>query len=237
MVMPRAWDKNPLNQGLVFCLPYMEGQGANGDPIQDIAWPHHKVNWVTAPVTGAWGAAWRKQTSGLWCPDFSSQVYAKCLAANSLDLNFTSSDFSMAAWLQMDDLSITMDVVNRSNASGGWVFRLNGDNIQLSTYEPTGRNAVAADCLTTNLWKLVGLSRTGTTVAISINAIAQTITSNDMTGNPASTTTADLYVGARGANGDRFLNGRMMWTRIWNRFVQLWEWDLIFNSERRWFGV
>ncbi|MDD3102513.1 MAG: hypothetical protein PHE59_05205, partial [Patescibacteria group bacterium] len=230
----RSWDKNPLHQGLVLCLPFMEGQGAaDGDQIRDIAWPHHKVDWVTAP-SGA--SAWRKQTSGLWCPDFSS-VYAKCLAADSLDLNFTSSDFSMAAWVQMDDVSMTMDVINRSNASGGWVFRFNGDNIQLSTYEPTARNAVAADCLTNNLWKMVGLSRMGTTVAISINAVAQTITSNDMTGNPASTPTADLYVGARGATPDRYINGRMMWVRIWNKFVQLSAWDLIFNSERRWFGV
>ena len=99
-IMTRGYDKLPLDYGLLLALPFREGGGL---VTRDVAMPHHEL---TQNDPGGGSFVWSNMVSG--CPylEFvtvglgaTDGVYLDCPVADTVDLDFTSGDYSIAGWV------------------------------------------------------------------------------------------------------------------------------------------
>ena len=228
--MTVGYDHLNVNLELLLDLPLMEGTGTN---TQDFAKPHHVCTLVGTPT-------WQNLDNGLPYLDFvaGNPDYVRSLQAATTDLDFTTSDFSLAAWLIPDALG-NRNIFSRSLAStDGWNFWLGGTG---EMYFDTNQAAAAQFTIGTagdvaiGTPVLVGMARSGASARIYTNGL-------DTTATPVAhidplTANRNLYIGVNNLAASAWYEGDMYRPRIWGRQLSQAEMLQLFESERYLFGV
>jgi hypothetical protein len=220
-------DKLKLNQGLLVDLSFSENVGTR---VLDRAKPHHVFSMVGTP-------AWVTLASGMSVLDFSPNPDALlCAAAASLDVNFTSSDFSGAMWVYPDDVSVGNLIVRCSFDASGWLWQIASAIHRVYTFQASQHQSTtsASNSVIASVWQLLGFSRQGASVNLFING-GQSYSSVDSHIDPVTSPTSSLTIPIN--TGVNLYNGKMGRPRIWGRYLTFREHREIFNSERGWFGV
>lgn len=235
-----GYDKYSINHQLLLGLPFEEMSGAAGAPIYDRAKPHH-----TCTLRGA-TIAWNSLASGLPYIEFTPGTpdFIDCPAAATADLNFTTGDFSMTAWVYLDHLwAVDRMIMCRGLALvDGWTFRFTSTHLptvgdlEFGTYQ-LGTSQFS-DCLpgatTITAWYFLGVSRSGSSVRIFSQGRDVTVPGVHI--NPT-TANRELHIGISEDEITQPFDGKMWYPRIWGRQLSAAEMRRIFQAERHWFGV
>ncbi len=230
----KSWDKVALNSGLVLDLALFEGSGLK---VHDLA-KYHIDTFFTGTPTWAQLAS-RQQVillNGLG-------DYLQCAAADSVDLNFTSEDFSFASWIYGDDPG-EADMIMCQSALDvcGWEYYIYWDTLTLALRtnqagSHTGISAVGA--LTKDVWQLCGLTRSGTGGQFYINGLPVTTIGGGGLLDPVSAAGAKkLLMGVQAGEIANFFEGKLGRQRAWkSRALTDSEHYTIWTEEHAIYGV
>jgi len=237
----RGFDKYALNHQLLLSVSMDEvtALGAGLDITHDLAKPHHLLTLQGTP------AVWGNLPSGLPYLSFDGAAdYLECLAADSIDLNFTNEDWSMAAWLYNHgpagaEIIMSQGVVDVD----GWEFFVFSHNLSLRTCQtpPDHTDISAVDAFAFNAWQLVGVTRHGASGQFYVNGLPVATTLGVGLTDPTDVAGGDaLWIGKHttGEFWHGYMGGGPCGPRIWSpRVLSASDWRAIFESERHWFGV
>jgi hypothetical protein len=193
------------------------------------------------PLTLVDVPVWQAATNDLTVLAFSNNDAIYSLAADSTDLNFTSGDFSGAAWIAPSAYG-TRFIFDKSSVAGteGWSFWLAGAGgyLAFTTYQagPASQTTYGGANLALDVWQLVGFTRSGDTAHIYLNGVDTTNTPATHV-NPATAAAVNTYIGAAVGAGAGWYNGLLWRTRIWNRALASWEFNAMYQAERTLLGV
>jgi len=227
----RSFDKESINLQLLLGLPFLEGTGT---VTQDIAKAYHPVALTGVP-------SWATLASGLQVLDFNSATpdFLQSPAADTVDLDFTSGDFSMAVWVYIDSLADIREIINRGRATtDGWRFFIQTDGrfgIQTNQAAAGQTSSSSAGEIVINNWYLIGASRSGASGRVYKHGQDMTVTAANHV-NPL-TSARKLLIGVYETEAHNPHDGKMWNPRIWGRKLEPWEHLALFNAERHLFGV
>lgn len=229
--MTIGYDHLNVNFELLLDLLLEEGTGTL---TQDWAKPHH----ANPTLTGA--PTWQDLDNGLTYLDFvlGNPDYILILQAASTDLDFTTGDFSVGAWIRPDALG-NRDVFSRQLTQvDGWSFWLdtNGAMVLSTNQAGAAQHSFGSNGdIVIGTWVFVGTTRSGASVRIYTNGVDTTATPATHV-NPV-TANRNLYVGVGNLAGAGWYDRDMWRPRIWGRQLAASEMLLTFNMERDLFGV
>jgi len=232
-----GYDKIPWNFGLVLAMTFEEGIG--GDVAYDRSRCGHQMTLHNTPT-------WLQEASGLTVL-YLDQTLPEWLDASAADtnisLNFTTQDFSIGAWINVDDLSANRMILCRGllDADGYHCAILMDGTIVLYTSQAAagGQNQSsysAAGEIVTGIWYFVGFTRCDAVVNVYKNGLDVTNTHGIHVDPDASA--RELHIGIYDDEiGSPFAG--MMWNpRVWrNVVVPDYHWQEMFELERGLFGV
>lgn len=253
--MPTAigFDKRSIYRNLLLDLPFSE---ASGILTQDVAKPHHEYVDLNGPPT------WVTEASGVGVLDFDSATtseYLDCPVADTVDLNFTSEDYSIVVWVKHGAVGVMNPkiVVGRYYIDNGvqannvgWEVYLetNGpDYLELRHHHgslgpwPDPRTGCFSTGWAPGTWNLLAITRSGRypqhyrdgvplVMSYSVGGL------NDPDTVPL-LANRDLVIGTRCTKNQDWYDGSMWNLRIWNRELSAEEIKFIFNMERHCFNV
>jgi len=230
--MTLGYDNWRPNQELVLDLQMREGTGV-------ITADFSKVYHNAPTLTGA--PTWRFAGSDLnyleFVPGNPDRIII--LAAASTALNFTTSDFSGAVWINPDAYG-DCHLMNKGGANTGWGFWLSATSpyIIFTTEQagPTYQSTDGGASLALSAWQLVGFTRDGAVGRVYLNGVDATATPATHV-DPVTAVAGDFYIGTTTGGGAGFYDGSMWRLRIWKRALAAREMKAIFESERDLFGV
>lgn len=241
--MVKGYDKIETNYEVLLDLPFNEGSGVL---TRDIAKPHHQN--ITL-LGSTWDKVALSNTSVLNFDGVSD--YLECLAANTVDLDFTNQDYSIGCWINWEDTGIAGEIVAGRYwlDHNGWELYLAAtpgvDSLTLrhhhaGTLVPpiTGnpRSACYSVGWTRGIWCLLGVSRVGGGEAQHYrNGVPLTMVTSGLV-DPESCA-QDLVIGARYTKNATYYKGGMKRLRIANRVLTADDWLKLFETERHLFGV
>ena len=227
----RGYDNPRFNHEMLLDLQFCEGTGS---VTRDWAKAHHADPTITL-------AAWFNLANDLTYLIFllTGPDFITILAADSVDLNFTSGDFSGTAWFY-PTASGNRQVFNKGTTTTGWDFANYGGAgvamMRFGTFQAGPTNQVTNGCdITLNVWHFVGFTRDGATARI-YEAGRDVTTSYGTHVNPDSAAASNFYIG-RTDTGAGMLDGYLWRPRIWGRCLTAWEMLAIYEYERHLFGV
>lgn len=229
--MPVAgYDKVALNHGLLLDLPFDE---AMGTIAHDRAKPHHELTLSGTPT-------WTQLASGLTVMEFGGGDFLECPAASCTDLDFTTGDFTLAAWIKFTGSLSDIIVCRGLFDADGWnwliIFAI-PCVIQFQTCQAGATQYTQGDIGDAkNNWCLLGLSRSGANAIPYKNGVATTISFVGTHIDPV-TSARKLHVGISDNEISYPFNGQMYRPRIWGRKLTTADWMNLFQTERHWFGV
>ncbi len=229
--MTALYDNLGTNRQAVLDLPFREGVGII---TQDVAKPHHPVSLVNTPT-------WESIASGLGVLALNGTTeYLESDSGDTGDLNFTSGDFTLAAWLRWESGEDSQIVMGRYAISiDGWELYLYAPTtlLTLRMHHATGaalRTAVYSDGWSQDTWHQMFVVRSGTSATFYRNGVALT-TAGDVLEDP-DTATRDLVIGARYTKDTNFFNGKLWRSRAWDRALSAEEVRVLYDREKRWFA-
>jgi len=252
--MSLGYDKYSINHNLLLAMTFEEMTGVDGDPTYDRAKPHHLM---TLTDTGAGALTWGAAASGFPYLNFApgavvaDYVWVECLAAAAVDLRFTTQDFTLLAWVYLDNLAAVHTIM----CLGAQAI-LNGGGYQLTVSFATPASLFFATCqgatvqstfseavINAGEWCLLGATRQGTVGLTYING-------HDRTDGPQNHIDPDtqiepFHIGFRqiettgvGIDYDTSFEGYLAYPRVWgSRCLTPSEMLAIWLYERHWFGV
>lgn len=235
-VMPKSYDKLSLDYGMVLDLRFLEGTGLI---TRDIARPHHEVDLVGPP-------AWVQTERGLTVLQFAGLPYLECPAAETVDLDFTTEDYSIAVWTYHTASVLSDIVVGRYGVNlDGWEFYLGASALQnlnlRHSHQSLGPGDLSDSCYSEgwldDVWNLAGVSRGSLYPQMYRNALPVEMTYEAGGVKDPDTCNRDLVIGVRYTKNTNWYHGNMWGLRIWNRALSLFDWQLLFSMERHLFGV
>jgi len=213
-------------------LRFIEGTGGS---VYDYSKVHH-----VATLGGA--VAWAWLANDLNVLDFNSATpdYIISAAAGAVDLDFTTEDFTLAAWIEPDALGVRNPMTHGVHNVDGYAWTIQGDgSMSLYTSQAAAHqvtHSVAGD-IVVNTWQFICATRDGADVRLYTNGV-------DVTGtygvhiDPASAAANNFYIGCNDAVGAAWYDGAMWRPRVWDgRVLTPEEIGFIFNMERDYFGV
>lgn len=214
------------------------------DVVDDWAAPHHPVTRNPGGAPG--GPVWTDLDNGLTVLDFDHAIpdFLESPAADTVDLNFTTGDFSLAAWILIDDLwppglPPWGNAVLCKSLGNGWIHFISADGaIEFRTFQSLfdyQASSSAAGEIAISTWYLVGVARSGASSRIYKNGTD--VTDAAATHVDPLTSASKLYIGINGDETSRTFDGKMWRPRIWGRCLPPDEWAAIFAMERDLFGV
>ena len=231
----RGYEKHLLEHQLVFDLTMEEVSGATGDYIFDRAGPHHPCQLHGATI------GWTLLPSGLYVMDFTSGSpdWIDCAAGDTGDLDFTTEDFSLGAWVNVDSLAANRSIMCRGLLdTDGWHCQVLMDgSIVLFTNQTPAANQYSQSSvglIQVGGSYLVGFSRDEGSVRCFINGVDVTETA----GAHLDPTNAnrELHIGIYDNETGSPWEGQMWRPRIWcARALAEWEWRELYEMERHWF--
>lgn len=230
--MARGYDNPRFNQVMVLDLQFCEGTGTI---TQDWAKPHHEPN----TLTGAPG--WTNRVNDLTILDFDAAApydHIITLAADSGDLDFTTQDFSGAAWFYPHATG-NRYIFNKSAAATGWSFYIvagTGEMRFMTTQAGPTTQSTSGQPLTLNEWQFVGFTRSGANARIYVNGLDDTAVFGTHV-NPVSSAAQNFYIGCDDLVGAGWLDGFLWRPRIWSRTLTAAEMLAMYELERPLFGV
>ena len=232
------YDDLDINRDIRLDLPFREGVGII---TQDVAKPHHPVTLHNTP-------AWTTLDSHLQVLTLDGvNEHLRSLQANTVDLNFTSNDYSLGGWFFIasggsDDKTLMSRFLVSTN---GWELYHYPTNhsITLRHHHAAGATArTGAYCLNWvfNKWWFIGISR---------HAGAAQFWRGDIDGFAAIPTicsvgglidpepcTQNLYIGSNTGGATNFFKGMVWRPRIWgDRYLSEADWGQTWEREVRWF--
>ena len=228
--MPRGYDNIWLNSQLLLDLLFREAQGAL---YHDFAKPHHVV-------TGEGGVPfWSVLASDLNVLSFNAggPDYAQITNAASLDLDFTTEDFSLAVWIDPDLTGNRFLFARGLTNQDGWTFHYNTNEALVFSTIQAGVDQVTVgttDEIVVGTWCLAGVTRIGADARIYLNGRNSTTTYGT---HIDPDTSARLFYLGRSDGGAGAYDGDMWRPRIWERGLPADEHLSIFERERGYFGV
>ncbi len=230
--MTRGYDNWRPNQALVLDLQFREGTGTN---TKDFAKPYHdSATLVGTPTWAVLASDLSYLSFNLANPD--RVVIA---AADSTDLDFTTSSFSGAAWIYPDAYG-NRYLMDKSGAGVGWEFWIvaTAPYLSFTTHNagPVFQSTDGGADLQLSAWQFVGFTRSGATARIYLNGRDATVTPGTHI-NPGSAAAIDFYIGTEVGAAAGFYDGRMWRPRVWKRQLAAWEMLAIYKSEKSLFGV
>jgi hypothetical protein len=226
-----GYDNLRFNHEMLLDLQFQEGTGA---VTQDWAKAHHADPTITL-------AAWSNLANDLTYLTFllTGPDFITILAADTADLNFTSGDFSGAAWFYPTAAGNRL-VFNKGTGTTGWHFANYGGagvaQMQFATFQagPTYQITEGPD-ISLNAWHFVGFTRDGAAARVyEAGRDATTVYGTHV--NPASAAANNFYIG-RDNGGAGMLDGYLWRPRIWGRCLAAAEMLAIYEAERDLFGV
>jgi len=239
-----GFDKHLLNHQLLVGLTFEEylpvgGGVATGEISYDRAKPHH-----TATLNGAtivWGAV----ASGFPYVAFTPGTPDYIDSPAAVDLDFTTEDFTLLAWMYVKNLA-TMCVmcrgVNAVAGGGGYHLHIGlAGRLGLVTCQgAVVQNTVSFVSIVKDTWLLVAGTRAGAVGKTYVNGLDHT-DAPDTHINPT-TQNEPLHIGIRQSGTgpvtrDAPFDGYIAYPRIWGRKLEPWEMMELFTLERHWFGV
>jgi hypothetical protein len=212
--------------------------GVAGLVTHDFAKPHHPFTLEGTP------AVWGNLPSGLPTLDLDGAAdFLQCLAANSLDTNFTNEDWSFAAWINKT-LGGGAQIIMAQGAVNvdGWEWFTFGATMSLRTNQGgTHSDISAVNALTASVWQLVGVTRHGAAGHFYVNGLpVNTLLGTGLLDAVSVAGGNNLLVGQRTAANffDGLIAGGPCGPRIWSpRVLSDADWLEMFASERHWLGV
>jgi hypothetical protein len=258
------FDKIAINDQLLLSLPFREGSGLI---THDEAKPDHLL---TQQDLGGGSFAWGNLASG--CPylDFISVgfgatdgVYLDCPNADTLDLDFTSGDYSIVVWVNHRPVGNVKpkNIVGRYRVDAaappaafgdGWevyletnggvdYLELRHHHVSLGTSIADSRDGCFSTGWATGSWNLLGITRhkiAGTSWPQHYRdglPLAMAYSTPGL--RDPDTSPSDLVIGARYSKDSNWLDGMMWNLRIWSRELSGEDMRFIVDRERHWFGV
>lgn len=230
--MSVGYDFYPLNYGLILDLTMEE---MNGTLALDRSKGHVPFTLHGPPTWNSWVG------NDIPYLDFdpANPDWLDCPAAQT-QFDFTSERFTIAVWLNVDDLSVHRYVMVRGVANtDGWLFHIaDTGRIGFSTCQAGATQSTysfAADIVTGN-WYQVVITREGNSVLIYNNGYDRT-DAPDVHTNPL-TSARELHIGVQDDEASNPLDGQMYRPRIWDmRVFTPEEVQWLFWKERALFGV
>lgn len=225
-----GYDNLNTNMEMLFDLRAVEGTGTN---TQDWAKAHHVSTLTGAPT-------WADLDNGLTYLDFvaGNPDYILSLQAATADLNFTTGDFSLAAWIRAD-LGGNRFLFQRGlTQNDGYGFLYNTDEaLQFSTNQAAAAQHTisAAASVVVGTWVLAAVSRSGAVADIYVNGV-RNVTTVGTHVDPL-TAARNLYIGVNNGAVAGWYDGDMWRPRIWGRALPAAEMLAVFEAERDLLGV
>ena len=245
-----GYDKIPENEDILLDLPYREGVGA---VTMDVAKPHHPVS-MHDPGGGSF--VWTSLPSGLMVLEFvtvgggpGDGVYLECDSTETADLDFTSGDFSVSAWINWNSTFGYSEIIfGRYGVDlDGWEFYLDISGGRNTISQRHHHNSLApnrnSNCFsigwTPGTWAFFGASRTGGDLypVHYRNGVALTMAYETSGMLDPDTCNRDLTIGSRFTKDANWYKGLMWRPRVWPRALSAAEWLELFTIERDWFGI
>lgn len=227
-----GYDNWRPNQMLVLDLQFRE---TTGTVTRDWAKPYHDPATLTGTPT------WAVLGSDLTYLSFNSgnPDYVVILAADSADLDFTTSSFSGAAWIYPDAYGYRYIFYKGTNSTG-WDFDIDTASPYLRFYTqqagPTSQYTEGAADLQLSAWQFVSFTRSGADARIYLNGRDVTTTPGTHV-NPATAVASNFTIGINSAASAGYYDGRMWRPRVWKRALAAWEMLALYEAERDLFGV
>ncbi len=253
--MSLGFDNYAINHQLLLAMTIEETTGGNGDFIYDRAKPHHRMTLVDAGTgTLTWGATAAvypylnldPTIPGAW----ANYVWIECLAADAADLDFTTDDFTLLAWVYLDNLTNihTIMCYGAQNIANGGGYQLGisaatPTTLSFSTCQATTlQTSISSAEIAAGTWYLVGATRSAAVGKTYINGLNKTVTSAAHV-NPA-TQTEPFHLGVRqiertavAIDYDTPYEGFLAYPRVWDRTLPDADMLEIFNVEKHWFNL
>ncbi|HUV76234.1 MAG TPA: LamG-like jellyroll fold domain-containing protein [Dehalococcoidales bacterium] len=211
------------------------------DLVDDWAAPLHPI--TRNPGGDPGGPAWTDLANNLTVLDFNAANpdWLEILAADSIDLNFTDSDFSFAAWIKPTTLPVAT-IMCRDGTTDGWTWQHEAGSgaHYLTTCQGAGINQTtfsAPGDLVIGTWCFVGATRDGAVVKTYKNGV-DTTTLAAVHVNPLTAAGFDIHIGVQddelASELDSLLGPRL---RAWGRCVPASQMLAMFEMERALFNV
>jgi hypothetical protein len=227
-----GFDKYHINHGLLMGLTLEEMTGTL---------THDRAKTTRHPFTLGGTPIWTSLPSGFPCLSFDSTNpdYLACPAADSADLNFTSEDFTLAAWLYSAG-TISSDYIFSQGFTDtdGWTWYIFTTNIALRTNQAGSHTDISSvDGFVNSVWQLAAVTRSGASGQFYRNG--EPIITSLGTGllDPVSCAGGNIMYISSGNLISNGWKGYIALPRIWNRELSDLEMYSMFEVERHWFGV
>lgn len=228
MIETVGFDALQCNRDLLLYTPFREGAGAI---TRDWAKPYHPLALGGTPT-------WTHLDNDLTVLDFDTPDEVTCAGADSADLDFTSEDFSLAAWAYHDNVTSAHVIMNRGQLNVcGWEWYTAVNNLALRTNQAASREGASAiGCIVIGLWQFLAVTRTGLVAQVYVNGLpVPTVhTANGML-DPVACGAQTFRI----ANNPHtnYFDGKLWGARAWSRKLEASEMLAMFEAERDLFGV
>ena len=231
--MTIGYDNWRPNQELVLDLQFRE---YTGTVTRDWAKPYHDpVTLVNGPTWSLLGNDLSYLSLDCTAP-YEHLIIA--LGAPSSDLDFTTGDFSGAAWFYPTSHGERY-IFNHGAAATGWSFGIRAGTWEMMLYTrqagPTIQTTYSVP-VTSSVWQFVGFNRDGANVRMFVDGVDKT-TTQGVHVDPATAAAQNFYIGCGDLVADSWLCGSLWRPRVWKRKVEAWEMLAIHEAERDLFGV
>lgn len=240
--MVKGYDNIGVNREVLLDLTYEEGVGVLA---------HDRARPVRRAVTLNGPPAWiQTPLANLTVLDFNGNTdYLECDAVDTIDLDFTTDDYTLAAWVNWTDTFISQIVMGRYELDvSGWELYLTRAGIDSLTLRhhhgslgPDVRDGCYSAGWTPGQWWLIGVTRqkvAGTSYPLHYRNGALLTVTYDVGGlKDPDTSGQDLVIGTRYTKNTNWYKGQMWRPRIWSRCLSAFEMSMMFEMERSLFGV
>ena len=167
--------------------------------------------------------------------------FLQCPGADSIDLNFTSEDWTMIAWVNSPSTVNAQILLDQGRVDvDGWQWFLFNTNIAFRTNQggvPPHTEIDAVNGLIPDVWQLLGLTRVGALCQHYRNGFAIPTLAGVMADPTSVAGGRKLLVGVQEDEVSNHYAASMAIPRIWNRALSSLEMASIFAVERFQFGV
>ena len=225
-----GFDNIRYDHDLLLSLQFREGTAVS--VTQDYAKPYHPMTMVGPPT-------WANLGNDLSVLEFNgTTAEITCPGADSADLDFTTSDFTVAVWAYHDDISTARVYMNRGTLNTcGWEFYTAVNNLALRTNQAGSRQGASGmGFVVVGDWQFLVMVRDGLAGRSYLNGEARyTLQSANGLLDPAACGAHTFRVG-NNPHGNYF-DGKMWNPRVWKRALSAAEVRAIFETERDLFGV
>jgi len=236
------YDKLPLNADAVMDLSMLE---ATGLITHDESKSHVKATMHATLGTPVWQAL-AAGHYGLQInptPLIATEQYLDAPAADTLDLNFTTTDYSLAIWFYWVDSGYSEVIMGKYAVNvRGWEFyvtRVGANDYMTVRHHHAGGATLRTGSYSLgwlpSQWHLFSYSRIGAT-GYHYRDGQPITTVSDVLIDPASSAASDLVIGSRYTHDANWYHGRFHRPRAWARGLTADEHRQWYDHGQGWFA-